>query len=211
MEDLKKMKSYTKFGRRSLCLLILLMLLASACSKKAVKKTAVTDKPAKTEDVQKAIIEKPREIVEITPKEESAEKVTTTMEIPEPLKETGTETQLIQKIQETLKDIYFDYNQYNLTDSAKTQLNKNAKYLLENPNILIQIEGHCDERGSDEYNLALGEKRAVSVKSYLEALGIRPGRISWISYGEEKPLDNRHNESAWSKNRRAHFLVTAVK
>ena len=88
-------------------------------------------------------------------------------------------------------------------------LKENAELLKKYPKVKIQIEGHCDERGTNEYNLALGERRANSTKNYLVSLGISPDRISTISYGEEKPLDPGHNEEAWAKNRRAHTIITA--
>lgn len=106
-----------------------------------------------------------------------------------------------------LKDIHFEFDKYDLTAEARDVLAKNAKVLLGHPNFKIQIEGHCDERGSNEYNLALGEKRAVSARIYLIKFGIRADRFSTISYGEEMPLDQGHNEEAWAKNRRCHFII----
>jgi peptidoglycan-associated lipoprotein len=88
-------------------------------------------------------------------------------------------------------------------------LKANSAFLKKFPNIKIQIEGHCDERGTNEYNLALGERRANSTKKYLLSLGVSENRMSTISYGEEKPMDSAHNEEAWAKNRRAHFVITA--
>ncbi len=106
-----------------------------------------------------------------------------------------------------LRDINFEFDRYDLTEQARQILTENAKVLLANPTLVIQIEGHCDERGSNEYNLALGEKRADSAKKYLIKLGVAPERLSTISYGEELPLDPRHNEEAWAKNRRCHFVI----
>jgi len=106
-----------------------------------------------------------------------------------------------------LKDINFDFDRYDLTELAKEILVKNAEWLKEHAEVKIIIEGHCDERGSEEYNLALGEKRAQSVRDYLVSLGISPARIKIISYGESMPLDPRSNEEAWAKNRRAHFAI----
>ncbi len=104
------------------------------------------------------------------------------------------------------KDIYFQYDQFNLTPEAKETLNKLGEWLMKNGSVQVLIEGHCDERGTDEYNLALGERRAHSAKKYLSQLGIDGDRISTISYGEERPVDPGHNEAAWAKNRRCHFL-----
>jgi peptidoglycan-associated lipoprotein len=107
-----------------------------------------------------------------------------------------------------LKDVHFDYDKSDLSDESKSTLVNNAKWLEQNPDQKVTIEGHCDERGSTEYNLALGERRAKSVRDYLVGLGIDHGRLSIISYGESLPLDPGHNEAAWAKNRRAHFAFT---
>ncbi len=104
-----------------------------------------------------------------------------------------------------LERIFFDFDQFTLTDAARRVLAQNAKYLAANSGVQVVIEGHCDDRGSDEYNLALGESRALAAKSYLESLGISPSRLSVISYGEEKPLDAGTGEASWSRNRRAEF------
>jgi len=105
------------------------------------------------------------------------------------------------------KDIYFDFDRFNLKPEAKKTLDGIAEWLKSNSSYRVLIEGHCDERGTNEYNLALGERRANSAKSYLIGLGIAEKRISTISYGEEKPQCTEHNEGCWSKNRRGHFLL----
>jgi peptidoglycan-associated lipoprotein len=104
-----------------------------------------------------------------------------------------------------LERIHFDFDQFTLSADARRILGENAGYLNANPGLQVVIEGHCDERGSDEYNLALGESRALAAKNYLVSLGIDAKRLSIISYGEEKPLVNGHNEEAWAQNRRAEF------
>lgn len=104
-----------------------------------------------------------------------------------------------------LQRIYFDFDQFTLSDAARDALTQNADYLKTNNGLQVVIEGHCDERGSDEYNLALGESRALAAKNYLISLGINPQRLTVISYGEEKPLDARNTEEAWALNRRAEF------
>jgi peptidoglycan-associated lipoprotein len=106
-----------------------------------------------------------------------------------------------------LQRIFFDFDQYVLTPEARDILADNAAYIKANPGIKVRIEGHCDERGSDEYNLALGERRAQAAQKYLVSLGIDPNRLDIISYGEEKPLDSGNDEAAWAKNRRAEFVV----
>jgi len=104
--------------------------------------------------------------------------------------------------------VYFDYDSYLLSKTAQDTLSKNAEYLLKkNPTVKVQIAGNCDERGSDEYNLALGERRAKSALSYLVTLGVSAERLSFISYGKEKPVDPGHDEAAWAKNRRDDFFV----
>jgi peptidoglycan-associated lipoprotein len=106
-----------------------------------------------------------------------------------------------------LKDIHFGFDRYDLTPKAREILSQNAELLLKHFRLAIQIEGHCDERGTIDYNLALGERRSNSAKQYLVSIGVSPTRIATISYGEEMPADPRQNEEAWAKNRRAHFIV----
>jgi peptidoglycan-associated lipoprotein len=105
------------------------------------------------------------------------------------------------------EDIYFDFDKSTLTPAAQDNLLRKAEWLRENPDATVTIEGHCDERGTNEYNLALGDRRAESAKAFLVDLGIDPARLTTISYGEERPVDPRHNEEAWAKNRRDHFVV----
>ncbi|MFQ5630878.1 MAG: peptidoglycan-associated lipoprotein Pal [bacterium] len=105
-----------------------------------------------------------------------------------------------------MQRIYFDFDKFDLTGQALSILADNARVLKAYPEANITIEGHCDERGTIEYNLALGDKRARSAKDYLVSLGISPSRISVISYGKERPVDYGHSESAWAQNRRAEFL-----
>lgn len=103
--------------------------------------------------------------------------------------------------------IHFDFDKYILRLDAKASLDHNYELLKEFPNAIVKIEGHCDERGTIEYNLSLGEKRAKGAQDYLIGLGIEPHRITIISYGKERPVDSRHNEESWSKNRRDEFRV----
>lgn len=105
-------------------------------------------------------------------------------------------------------DVHFAYDSHILNEEAKALMERKAAWLDQHPQITFQIEGHCDERGTTVYNLALGERRAHAVKQYLTALGISVSRISIISYGEEFPLDPGHTEDAWARNRRAHFVIT---
>ena len=105
------------------------------------------------------------------------------------------------------EDIYFDFDKSTLAPAAQDNLLRKAEWLRENTDATVTIEGHCDERGTNEYNLALGDRRAESAKSFLIDLGIDPSRLTTISYGEERPVDPRHMEEAWDKNRRDHFVV----
>jgi len=106
-----------------------------------------------------------------------------------------------------IKDIHFNFDKYDIRPGDAEILKENAARLTKHPSVKIQVEGHCDERGTIEYNLALGERRANNTKQYLISLGIAPDRISSISYGRERPLDPGHNEEAWAKNRRAHTII----
>jgi peptidoglycan-associated lipoprotein len=106
-----------------------------------------------------------------------------------------------------LEDIFFAFDKYSLTDTAKATLEMNAAKIKNNPNLKVRIEGNCDERGTNEYNMALGERRANSGEKYLINLGVKEEQLSTVSYGEEKPFDPGHNEEAWAKNRRDHFAI----
>jgi peptidoglycan-associated lipoprotein len=108
-----------------------------------------------------------------------------------------------------LKPVFFDLDSSDLNVDGQRILDANAALLKRYPTWAITIEGHCDERGTAEYNLALGERRAVSARAYLVSLGIPADRLRIVSYGKEFPFDPGHEESAWSKNRRAHFVITA--
>ena len=108
-----------------------------------------------------------------------------------------------------ISDINFDFDKSNIRPDAREILKSNADLFLKNStSTTIVIEGHCDERGTNEYNMALGERRAQETKKYLINLGIKESRIKTISYGEERPLDKGHDEEAWATNRRAHFVET---
>lgn len=106
-----------------------------------------------------------------------------------------------------LRDAFFDFDKSNIREDAKSSLQNNAEFLRSNKNAKAVIEGHCDERGTIEYNIALGQRRAESAKRYLVNLGIDASRISTVSYGKERPFCKEHNENCWQSNRRAHFVV----
>jgi peptidoglycan-associated lipoprotein len=106
-----------------------------------------------------------------------------------------------------LQNVYFDFDKYEIRRGDAEILAENAKWLKANAAALVLIEGHCDERGTNEYNLALGERRARATRDYLVSLGVEASRISTISYGEERPVCVERTEACWEQNRRAHFLV----
>jgi peptidoglycan-associated lipoprotein len=108
-----------------------------------------------------------------------------------------------------LKPVFFDYDSSEITPDGKSALDANAATLKRNNSWSITIEGHCDERGTAEYNLALGERRAVAARAYLVSLGVPADRLKWVSYGKEFPFDAGHDETSYVKNRRAHFVITA--
>jgi len=106
-----------------------------------------------------------------------------------------------------LTDVYFEFDRSELTPAARASLEQNAKWLIGRPNSAVTVEGHADERGTNEYNLALGERRAQAVKRVLVALGVTSARLSTVTYGEEQPVCRDHQDSCWEKNRRAHLAV----
>ncbi len=108
---------------------------------------------------------------------------------------------------EEIHDVFFAFDQYTLGGSARSALEANAAFLKKNRGINLRIEGHCDERGSTEYNVALGDRRVMAVKRYLNDLGVSSSRITTVSYGEQKPFCSENNESCWQQNRRAHFTL----
>lgn len=105
-------------------------------------------------------------------------------------------------------DVYFDYDESGLSDDTRDKLARNADLLKSNPQFQITIEGHADSRGTNEYNLALGERRSIAVRDYMSSLGVPTDRLRTISYGEERPACGEDEESCWSQNRRAHMVIT---
>lgn len=181
---------------RLVVMLFALTLLASGCAKKPVaEESTMTEQPAQVEMQQ----QQPAGVAEQSVTESSAAgssyDAAAAARAAEDAASSG------------LERIHFDFDQYVLTDAAKTVLVNNAGLLRAAPAIKVLIEGHCDERGSDEYNLALGEKRALATKNYMVSLGVAAERLSVISYGEEMPLDGARTKEAWAKNRRADFKV----
>jgi peptidoglycan-associated lipoprotein len=132
---------------------------------------------------------------------------------PEPLRDDRITSGSVDELNRNspLKPVFFDYDSAELSPAAKSALDENASVLKKYAAWVLTIEGHCDERGTPEYNLALGERRAVAARTYLVALGVAADRLRTVSYGKEFPFDPGKDEAAWAKNRRAHFVITAAK
>ena len=130
---------------------------------------------------------------------------------PEPVREDSIASASLDDLNRTspLKPVFFEYDSAELNGTAQAALNENATVLKRYPTWTITIEGHCDERGTAEYNLALGERRAVAARTYLVSLGISADRLRTVSYGKEFPFDPGHDDPAYEKNRRAHLVITA--
>ena len=108
-------------------------------------------------------------------------------------------------------DVYYDYDRDELRDEARLRLQKNAEFMKAQPQFVFTLEGHCDERGSIGYNVALGDRRASAANSYVASLGVAEGKMQTVTYGKERPVCTESNEACWSRNRRAHFVITARK
>ena len=203
------------FSMSIIVFLLCLGLLVSGCPKKTVMKeepSSKTEEQLAVERDKTARLEaerKEKEAKEMARiKEEEAQKQPAQKEFEKSLvakKTPGIEGEVFES--QLLKDIHFDFDKYDVRPMDAEILMENTALLKKRPSMKVQIEGYCDERGTEEYNLALGERRANSTKKYLVSLGISPDRISTISYGEERPLDPRHNEEAWARNRRAHTII----
>ncbi len=179
-------------------LIIILLVFAAGCAKKYTK---APDEAVKAP-------EKPLMEETIEMKEEVIEEV----EIPadEMVREEDMASQEMsaeEMARQVFQDILFDYDKYDIRAEARQTLDSVASFLNDEKDLTIAIEGHCDERGTNEYNLALGEKRSKATKNYLVSLGTSPERITVVTYGEEKQLCMDHTEDCWQLNRRAHFVV----
>jgi peptidoglycan-associated lipoprotein len=200
--------------KKSSCIFILILCLGvflAGCPKKKIVVNREEPPAQKSEEASRLEAERAakeareRELARI--KEEEA-KMPKGGELEKSLvakKESGIEGEVFES--KLLKDIHFNYDKYDIRREDEGILKENAAFLKKDPKMKVQIEGHCDERGTTEYNLALGERRANSAKKYLVSLGVSSNRISTISYGKERPLDRGHNEQAWARNRRAHIII----
>jgi peptidoglycan-associated lipoprotein len=173
-------------------MVIPVLVLTVSCAKKSVQtETATTTQPTGDESAMQA---EPEETGRQLDEEAMA-------------KEAAQREMMAAKNLFLNEDIYFEFDSSALLFMAQEVLKQKAQWMRDNPNVSVVVEGHCDERGTPEYNLALGDRRANSVKAFLVDLGIREYRLTTISYGEERPVDMGHNEEAWAKNRRAHFVI----
>jgi peptidoglycan-associated lipoprotein len=185
------------------------LILTTGCAKKVVKEAA-EEKTATVQKESGATPAQPAETEEQRLAREKAMKEAALREEQERERALAAEKEkaATAAIAEAFADIRFDFDKFDLKPEAREALKKAAAYMQANKNVTVLIEGNCDERGTVEYNLALGEKRALSAMKFLVDLGIDKARIKTISYGKEKPLDPGHTEDAWAKNRRDHFVVT---
>ncbi len=188
-------------ARIAAVLLVVMALVTSACGKKKspVMRPMPEPPPATTTPATPTTPTPPQPVAEqpIVP--------------PEPVAEPSIDSKPLDELNKEglLKPAFFQYDASDLSQEAQQTLNDDAALLKQHPTWAVTIEGHCDERGTAEYNLALGERRAVAARTYLVSLGIAADRLHTVSYGKEFPFDPGHDESAWAKNRRAHFVITA--
>ena len=186
--------------RLALCFVLTGFLFTVSCSCPCPKKPVATPAQPSQEELaaSKAAAEKAK--MEEMAKQKAIEE--------EQLRQEEAERDKLAAIEEFINnDINFAFNCSALTSESQFVLKQKAEWLDANPDASVTIEGHCDERGTNEYNLALGDRRAQSAKVFLVELGVGESRLNTISYGEERPIDNGHNEQAWTKNRRAHLII----
>jgi len=178
-----------KMNCNMMVLALMCLLLSAGCAKKPVAETMpAEDQPAATAQTDSIGTIQDAALKDAAASEQPAMTDATTLTV-------------------ALETIHFAFDQHSLTTESREVLAENVVLLQTNPKLKIAIEGHCDERGSDEYNLALGERRAQAARDYMATLGVAPERMATISYGEEMPVDPAGGEDAWSKNRRAAFKV----
>lgn len=187
--NVNRLEGNNPMNRKSLIVLISFMLLfAFSCQKDS-------DVPVPVEPPEVPKIEKPAEEVKPTPPPKPE------VEKPKPLPKFDVNDHPLQ-------DVYFEFDKFDLTPESRAALQRYSEVLKTNSDVQILVEGHCDERGTEEYNIGLGEKRAQAVHDYLVNLGVSASRLKTISYGESRPKVDGHDEEAWAQNRRAHFLLS---
>src|SRR3954468_13699032 len=196
-------KSFKAFG---VTLVLLASVILPACPKKPPKvapPATNTVAPATIPDVPLTVPTATAQTVTAPPAVVATKTDVTTEVLPNDIGELNR----VAQSRGYIADAFFEYNDSQLTADAQTALTSSATWLKKNPQYNLLIEGHCDERGTEQYNLALGDRRANQAKEYLVTLGIDGGRIRTVSYGEERPFDPGHDESAWAKNRRDHLVL----
>jgi peptidoglycan-associated lipoprotein len=201
----KEEKMKRKWIIVALLFVIPAMLFSVSCAKKSVvAEPSVTDTTADDDAARQAELEKQRELE----RQRQLEEERLAAERAERLQTEAMERDVMMAKNRFLNEnVYFDFDDASLDYQAQSLLKQKAMWLRSNPDANVVIEGHCDERGTNAYNLALGERRAESVKVFLVNLGISSARLTTISYGEEKPVDMGQNEESWAKNRRAAFVL----
>jgi peptidoglycan-associated lipoprotein len=190
------MKHYISF-KGIFVVLILSLLIFTGC---AEKKSVVTSDAVQKQEISPAPTTKSTESQDVVTSKDKSE-------WQEAASEKSVDLEKMAKSQSPVSDINFDFDSFSIRPDAREILKINANYFMKNRVSSIVVEGHCDERGTAEYNIALGERRAQETKKYLVNLGIKDSIIKTVSFGEESPLDPESNEEAWGKNRRAHFVV----
>jgi peptidoglycan-associated lipoprotein len=198
-------------GKRSqyfLFILCILMVIGSGCSKKAVKQdvstqpqTVIVDQKANDDAAARAKADRERMLREKALRDQAMKDEADKMKS---VKATEKKAEINADV---IADIHFDFDKYLIKPQDRKILDAAADWIKMNKPKMVTIEGHCDERGTSEYNLALGDRRANEAKKYLVSLGVNEKYFKTISYGEERPLDPGHNEAAWAKNRRDHFVI----
>ncbi len=180
-----------------LVILLFLCIIGFGCAPKKVAVTGEADQQQSGVSTQET---SQKDLFRVKPEERITEQRLAKIETESEIKQTREESG-------RFSDIYFDFDKYDIRPDAKPVLEEVSSWILKNPSAKLLIEGHCDERGTNEYNLALGDRRAKATRDYLTALGVASKRIEMISYGEEKPLCTEQTEECWAKNRRAHFII----
>jgi peptidoglycan-associated lipoprotein len=188
-----------KAARFLVCVLAVFALSAAACGKKTAPVTRPMPPPPSAPTAPARPPAPPEPVSEPT------------IVPPEPVRDDAISAASLDDLNKNspLKPVFYELDSSELSAQAQAALNENATLLKRYPTWTVTIEGHCDERGTAEYNLALGERRAITARAYLVSLGVPADRMRTVSYGKEFPFDPGHDESAFSKNRRAHFVITA--
>ncbi|HEU4889547.1 MAG TPA: peptidoglycan-associated lipoprotein Pal [Thermoanaerobaculia bacterium] len=197
------MKKTTQLILTSLALVLLIV--SPACR---TKKDIVTT-PTTTTTMAAPEIEPPPPLPVETPVEDRRDFVQETTPREEVLPSDIEELNRVVQRQGYLRDVFYNYDEATLDDAAQTALSASANWLKgsQGAGYSLLIEGHCDERGTEQYNLALGDKRANAAKDYLVTLGVEAGRVRTVSYGEERPFEEGHDDASWAQNRRAHLVL----